>query len=132
MKKSAIVMLIVNVLLIIVSVLLMTLLFTDLDVRGRFTQLDRAGVINEQALEQFHPSYGFKKGHIRNTVPRYIAGPALDAAHNNAFFAAFVALVNAIFCGFLLVVNRKGKSSNNASQGTSDSAQSAPSEAPEG
>ncbi|HEX8914009.1 MAG TPA: hypothetical protein VF796_16795, partial [Humisphaera sp.] len=49
--------------------------------RLRFTELDRAGVVNAPALRQFDASHAFgdvDRLEYRRTVPDYIAGPAAD------------------------------------------------------
>lgn len=68
--------------------------FTDVQVRMNWTQLDREGVSNEDALAKFHPSYGFTSELHRNPVPRYIAQPALGAQTANAGIGLVVAGVN--------------------------------------
>lgn len=85
--------------------------FAALDVFGNYTQLDRAGVINEEAPAQFHPSYGFTRS-SRYTVSRFIAGPALSAAAENALLGFVLAVLNSfISVGFFLEsrLDRKGK-----------------------
>ena len=75
-------------------------LMVDLDVRMRFTELDRAGVINAEALKDCHGSYGFSD--IRNGVPRYVAEPALKAQRQAAATGLVLAVVNAFLAGFWL------------------------------
>ena len=90
-------------------------LFIDLDVRMNYTQLDRAGVINESALSQFHSSYGFSDS-PRNSVPRYIAGAALAAEKLNAFFGICLAGVNLLLIiGVCFALRRASKA---AAKGT--------------
>ena len=70
--------------------------FADLAVSLRYVELDRAGAINEEVLANpaiFHPSYGFSENQ-RNTVPRFVARPALDGQRFNAFLLLGLALVN--------------------------------------
>jgi hypothetical protein len=71
-------------------------LFTDLEVRARYVELDRAGVINASALATFHPSYGFDTDEMahRETVPRFVARPALDRERFNAILLVVVGTVN--------------------------------------
>ncbi len=76
---------------------------TDLDVRMRYVQLDRAGAINREVLANpaiFQPSYGFSDD-VRNTVPRYIARPALDGQRFNAFFLVGLASINVAIVVFI-------------------------------
>jgi hypothetical protein len=84
---------------------------TDLGVRGRYVELDRAGVINEGALHQFHPDREFFPN-SRNGVPRYIAGPALEAERENAF-AAMLAVGLNLFAASLISI-RKARSQKTA------------------
>lgn len=83
--------------------------FTDVEVRGRFVQLDREGVISANALEAFDRSYGFSTADMgyRDSVPRYIAGPALAAERRNALLGGGCALCNAIVLGGLYVRGRR-------------------------
>ena len=94
---------ILNGMALVLFVLLLTLgsAWTDLGVRMNFVQLDRANVINVKALGQFHASYGFSGENLeyRNSVPRYIAGPALSAAQTNAGLGSVVAACNALASG---------------------------------
>ncbi|MEI8195389.1 MAG: hypothetical protein WCI73_05720, partial [Phycisphaerae bacterium] len=56
--------------------------FSKLDTRIKFTELDRAGVVNASAFKQFHKSYGFGDSltlEYRSTVPVYIAKSPLEA-----------------------------------------------------
>ena len=78
-------------------------LLTDVDVRTRYIQLDRAGAIaiNQEVLTDFHPGYRFSDGGERNTVPRYIAQPALAKQRFNAFLLLGLALVNATVIVFV-------------------------------
>jgi hypothetical protein len=71
-------------------------LFTELDVTRNYVELDRAGVINTPALKSFHPSHGFCTDEMahRSTVPRFIAGPALDREQSNAVLMLLLALAN--------------------------------------
>ncbi len=87
--------------------LLIQPLSTDLDVRGRYTQLDREGVINQDALAKFHPSYGFTAANHRNSVPRYIAGPALRALRANAEIGLAVAATNLAVAVWALLAARR-------------------------
>jgi hypothetical protein len=71
----------------------------DLDARSKFTQLDREGVINAKALEQFHPSYGFGNADsltYRNTVPRWLCGSAVSFLQGNAALGFAVATMNTV------------------------------------
>lgn len=87
------------------SLFLLLLLFvpiqTDLTVRVNFTELDRAGVINPAALQKFHASYGFTSPDLgyRNTVPRYVAGPALQAERRNAVLGLVITGLNSLIAG---------------------------------
>ena len=83
-------------------------IYTDINVRMNFTQLDRAGVINEQALKQFHPSYGLTEDNIRNTVPRYSARDALLKEKRNALFGICLASFNILVSGGVWIYLRKG------------------------
>jgi len=83
------------------------LIFTNVDVRMNFVMLDRAGVINEEPLKEFNPSYGFAEGHIRNSVPLFIAGPALDNEKRNALAGVFFAFFNTTIAGIAWLVFRK-------------------------
>lgn len=65
----------------------------ELGIRGRFTQLDRSGAINADALAKFHPSYHLTEN-IRANVPDYIAGDAVDSIRTIAWLAAGVAFFN--------------------------------------
>jgi hypothetical protein len=69
-------------------------MLTDLDVKMRYIQLDRAGAINQEVLTTFHPNYGFSRDKQRNTVPQYIAQPALDGQRFNAFILLGLASLN--------------------------------------
>lgn len=74
-------------------------MFSQLETRVRFTELDRAGVVNPPALKQFHPSYGF--GDIttleyRRTVPDYVAASPLAAQRENALLGFLITLANAL------------------------------------
>jgi len=81
---------------------------TDLDVRMRYTGLDREGVINTDALAKLHPSWGFTTEDHRISVPRHIATPALAAERENALLGLFVSGLNALFAIWLLVKTRPG------------------------
>jgi hypothetical protein len=101
-------------------------LFTDLDVRMRFTQLDRAGVINNDALDQFDPSYKFQEGAgYRATVPRFLAGTSLQRERMNAICGAIASAINCACAGFAWWSGRRVKPTvpsrealNNAPQST--------------
>ncbi|MFI5381861.1 MAG: hypothetical protein ACHRHE_21390 [Tepidisphaerales bacterium] len=81
--------------------------FSELSTRLKFTELDRAGVVNAPALKQFHPDRGFgdiNQLEYRRTVPDYIAASPLAAERTSACLGLLVTLVNAIA---LLVLWRK-------------------------
>jgi hypothetical protein len=72
---------------------------SQLDARMRFTELDRAGVVNPSALKQFHPDRGFGDIAVleyRRTVPDYIASSALAAQQFNAGLGLLITFGNAI------------------------------------
>ena len=98
-----------NTVMAIIFVLLATVrpAFTDLSVMGRYGNLDREGVINSEALKKFHPSYGFSES--RRGVPRYIAGPALEAEKLNANVGAAAALANLILM-LMIAASHRSKS----------------------
>jgi hypothetical protein len=73
-------------------------LSTDSSVRGQYTALDRAGVINEEALAAFDENMARDS---RILVPRWIAKPALSAERQNAALGLAVALVNLYAVGFV-------------------------------
>lgn len=81
--------------------LLLVPIRTDLDVRANFMQLDRAGVVNQAALQKFHASFGFSSPDLgyRNTVPRYVAGSALWAERRNAAFGIAITALNSLVAG---------------------------------
>jgi len=57
-------------------------LFTTLHARMAFTELDRAGVINANALSSFHPSRGFGTAatmQYRTAIPDFICASAQGA-----------------------------------------------------
>ena len=89
-------------------------MFTDLDVRMKFTALDRAGVINEEALGAFDTSFGFAQGYIRNSVPRFIAGPALEKERRNALAGVCLAFINAFVAGAVWLHVRKTRPGSEA------------------
>ena len=73
-------------------------LMAQLSARMRFTELDRAGVINARALGQFHSSYGFgdpAKLDYRQTVPDWICASHLMHQEANAAFGLALAATNA-------------------------------------
>jgi hypothetical protein len=74
-------------------------MFSSLSTRVNFTQLDRAGVINVPALQQFHESYGFGDVRLlehRSTVPAFIAASPINAEKHNAFFGLMFTFANAV------------------------------------
>ena len=91
-------LLLLNIIALLAAVYLAILqpIFTDVDIRMRYVQLDRAGaiVVNREVLTTFHPSYGFSEDDERNTVPGYIAQPAFARQKFNAFLMLGLALVN--------------------------------------
>ena len=98
-------LLVLNAVALLAAVYLSVLqpVLTDVNVRMRYTQLDRARAINHTVLEDpsiFHPDYGFS-ANDRNTVPRYIAQPALDGQRLNAFLLLALAFVNVAIAVFL-------------------------------
>lgn len=110
MRTLAIGGVVVNAALVLGSLWLLAVgaFMADVQMRSRFTQLDRAGVINEAALDQFHPSYGFKSGHVRNVVPRFIAGPVLEEAKRNASLLFLLASANLVlWVGALVAIRKK-------------------------
>jgi len=113
MPRSVKILLVVNCLALVGFTILLFVqpMFTELAVLGNYTQLDRGGVINEDALGEFHPDYGFTQEHHRISVPWYIAGPALRAQWNNALAGITVVGVNlAVAVGFVLT--GRGKSTS--------------------
>ncbi len=111
--KSMKILLVVNCLAILgfAFLFLVQPLLTDLSVRGRYTELDRAGVINEDALAEFHPSYGFAPGNYRNSVPRYIAGDALRAERTNGGIGLALACTNVALGVWVLLAGRRSLAS---------------------
>jgi hypothetical protein len=103
---KAIVVLNVIVAFLAVCLIFYGIIFVDLDVRSRYVQLDRTGVINVSALSKFHPSYGFSADDHRITVPRYIAGPALDQQMRSAILLLGLALTN---IAIAVVSRRRGR-----------------------
>jgi hypothetical protein len=72
---------------------------SELSARARFTELDRAGVINAQALKQFHPSYRFGNVALleyRRNVPAYLVASAVNVQSFNAALGLVVASINSI------------------------------------
>jgi hypothetical protein len=87
----------------LMAVLLFVIAFMGLpvtstfDARIKFMELDRAGVINTEALRQFHPDRGF--GGIDNleyraTLPAWIAGGSLSNLRMITAFGAIIAFTN--------------------------------------
>ena len=77
----------------------------------RFTDLDRAGVINADALERFAPSYGFGDARslaYRVAVPAWLSGPAVGWLRVACAAGAVVAGVN-VALGAAWVVRRPAK-----------------------
>jgi len=111
--KGVKILLVVNCLAILgfAALLFIRPLFTDLHVRMNYTQLDREGVINEDVLSKFHPSYGFAPGNHRNSVPRYIAGDALRAERTNAGIGLAVACTNVALGAWVLLAGRRSLAS---------------------
>ena len=73
---------------------------TDLSVAGRYTELDRAGVINAAAFQSLPAEYGFSAQNQRNTVPRFIAAPARTAQRTTAILGAVLAAANVMLAVF--------------------------------
>jgi hypothetical protein len=69
-------------------------LFTGLDLMMRFTEMDRAGVINMDALQKHLPHLA--SGNIRHDVPLYLAQASLAAEKSNALIGACIAAFNII------------------------------------
>lgn len=85
--------------LLFAALLFVVPMFSQLETRIRFTELDRAGVVNPPALKQLHASYGF--GDItmleyRRTVPDYVAASPLAAQRANALVGLLVTMTNAV------------------------------------
>lgn len=76
---------------------------------ARYTELDRAGVINESALADFATSYGFSTNARRN-VPLYIASPALNQSRATAQAIAGAALLNLL--GLAVMLSRSNRDRN--------------------
>ncbi len=104
------VILVVNVLAILGFAFLLFVqpIFTELDVGMNYTQLDRAGVINADALAAFHPGYGFSAANHRHSVPRYVAGPALRAQQATAGIGFAIACLNLVVSAAAAWVARRG------------------------
>lgn len=80
----------------------------EVGVRMKYAELDRAGVINANALQHFHPDHGFTPDNHRNSVPRYIAGPALSRLKTNAIFGLAVASGNLILVALWMYTQKRG------------------------
>jgi hypothetical protein len=76
----------------------------SIDSVAAVTSLDREGVINNDALGAYHPSFGFTtEGPNRNRLADFIAGAAVSAAKSNAVAGIAVALFNAVVFGSMCV-----------------------------
>ena len=81
-------------------------IWTEVQVKMKYVNLDRAGVIDANALAKFHPSYDFTKN-PRIVVPLYIAGPALDAQSSSALGGFILALTNVVLTVWVLLKDRR-------------------------
>jgi len=76
----------------------------EINVSARYTALDRAGVINRQALLAFNPKFG---ANDRFDVPVWIAESALQSEKRSTKRAFVVAVINAAMAVVLFVVARR-------------------------
>lgn len=82
---------------------------TALKVCMRYTELDRAGVINNDALQKTYPDLAVNP---RGLVARYIGGPALRAQQVNALLGLSLAIVNLALAVGLVVAARRSACAN--------------------
>jgi hypothetical protein len=84
---------------------------SSLDIAIRYTELDRSGVINHEALAKYSPSL---EENDRYNVPKWIAERTLAAERRNAGVGCIVAAINAI-AGVGVLISLRGKAQSRAS-----------------
>lgn len=82
---------------------------TGLEARMRYTDLDRAGVINHEALQRFPGLVNAGNHTDRFLVPEHLVGPAVSAQRDNAMVGLILALLNSVATGVVLRVTRPAR-----------------------
>src|SRR5262245_20893387 len=95
LRISLLILLVVNALFLVFAVCIPSLPLTspdmELSLRVAYTELDRAGVIDQARLAKYDPSLAHD---ARNNVPHWMAKPALDAqAKHNVRVARIAATI---------------------------------------
>ena len=86
---------------------------TEVGLAARYTELDRADVINNEALAAFDKERDTDlASNARYLVPRWIASDALSQSRLNAVAGVTLALLNLAVIGYLALRGRSKQGSN--------------------